>query len=199
MKVDSRGNGVPQWVLCYIPGYSLHQIGPFTLLMMAIHHQTEVTHNHQGNVRVKFWMWDTAGPSRFWPSESGVKCASGSLMCRGQSCAANRHTSLCQRDAETECHFLLYCEKMRFWEVFFGKINNIYPELIHLPDLQKLFYVGRGVIVQQYLQNMSVLCEMFPHGWSTHFTTVGSDGLFRYEWTSYQPSMMSVYSKKIFF
>lgn len=83
---------MPQCVLCFIiPGYSLLQIGPFTLLMMAIYHQSEVTHEHQSYVRETFWLWDTAGPGRFCPLDSGVKCASGSLMCGGQSCAAS-HT-----------------------------------------------------------------------------------------------------------
>lgn len=37
-----------------IPVYSWLQIGPFTLLMTAIDHQTEQTHEHRSYVRVKF-------------------------------------------------------------------------------------------------------------------------------------------------
>lgn len=48
-KIDSGDKKVPQWLLYFIiPGYSWLQIGPFTLLMMAIHHQ-----NRHMNARVE--------------------------------------------------------------------------------------------------------------------------------------------------
>ena len=71
-----------------------------------------------------------------------------------------RLCSLChQGEVETESHFLLYCDKYKdLREVFFEKINHIYPEFIHLPDLQKLSYLcGEksqcAVIAAKYVQS----------------------------------------------
>lgn len=55
-KANSGDKEVSQWLLYFIiPGYSELQIGPFILLMMVTHHQTENKHERQSYVRVRFW------------------------------------------------------------------------------------------------------------------------------------------------
>lgn len=91
-KKKTSGKG---WVLCFIfPGCSQPQIVPFTLQMTALHQQTEQTHEHHVT-------WQTAGPGfALW---TGVKCASGRLLCEGRSHTVTPHSGFHRKNIQT--HF----------------------------------------------------------------------------------------------
>lgn len=94
---------MPQWLQFFIiPGCLKVQMGHFTLLMIAIHHQAQQTHEQQNCVRVRCWMRKTQlVPLHFHSLDSGVKKAPGSLTCGGQNCTAN-HTSVQKMSANED-------------------------------------------------------------------------------------------------